>query len=96
MRGSLRPLSAFCLSLIMVGSLGIIPFGTVVGAAGSALDVYRLAGLLSFDDLDQGLPDTPLDVSPATSQMEIIIALEARSLAAEHAYRKAQGLPLLD
>ena len=89
---------AFCLSVLMIGSFGIVPAASLLGAAQAARPGLTASGLST--------PAQPLQLADnvglrtltmSTKQtIEVIVGLEGRSLAAEQTYRQQMGLPALD
>jgi len=99
-----RSLSALCLAIVMVGSIGVVPVASLAQAVGRAANSDALAlasaeaaaALRGLQRWDGG----PVAVRPVFSDVnrpiEVIIELGGRSLAAEQSFRAAMGMPSLD
>jgi len=91
---------AWFLSILIVGSFGVVPVGAVVGAAANG--VQSLDGLLTDLRVEddawavEGRIGLPAPLGPVTQAlrgpMEVIIGLQGRSLAEEQSHRRALGL----
>ena len=104
MGDTFRSLSALCLAIVMVGSIGVVPVASlaqaVVRAANSdALSLASAEAAAALRGL-QRWDGGPLAVRPVFSDVnrpiEVIIEVGGRSLAAEQSYRAAVGMPSLD
>ena len=89
---------AFCLSILMIASFGVVPVASLITAAQGALPGINVSALSSPAQplqLVDGVGLRSLTLSKAQT-VEVIVGLQGRSLAAEQSYREANGLPPLD
>jgi minor extracellular serine protease Vpr len=94
---------AVLLALAMVGSFGVVPVSAVAAVVGVAPlnwdHLARAAGLQGLEPLTglDGLSRERVSLSQRTNgPIEVVVALEGNSLAAEQAQRISQGRPALD
>ncbi len=89
---------ALVLTVVMIGSFGLVPVANLIGTAQAALSGISALGLSSPAQplqLVDSVGMRSLTLSKAQS-VEVIVGLQGLSLAGEQAYRAQMGLPPLD
>lgn len=97
----IRRLPAFLLALVMVGSIGVVPVTAIAVAAAAPLNWMNLANSINADGLElvTGVDGSRERVTLSHNlrgPVEMIVALEGNSLAAEQSKRIADGRAPLD
>jgi subtilisin family serine protease len=97
-----RRVPAILLALVMVGSIGVVPVSAVAAVAAAPLNWSDLARSVGLEGLEptwaaDGFTRQHVSFSgDLHGPVEVVVALQGNSLAAEQSQRLAEGRPALD